>query len=100
MTQAEAALRRGRAVTDRRNAYKRGLREADNPEMTLAGTIEANPEWLTTIRVRDLVRFLPSVGPARAKRLATRAGIFDEDTRLNELTDRERRMLVTVVQER
>jgi hypothetical protein len=98
--EAEAVLRKGRAVTDRRNAFKRGLRDTAYPAMTLAGFIESCPEWLATIRVRDLVRYLPRVGPARAKQLVKRAGIEHEDARLHELTDRERWMLAHVVQEK
>lgn len=97
MRQAEA-LEKGRDVTRQRAAFKRHIRESDQPKADLARALDDLPDWLRSMGILDYLCVAPNVGSERALAMLERAdpGLSPFRT-VGELTDRQRGVLAHVL---
>jgi hypothetical protein len=86
-----AALDRANEIRIERARIKRALKEAgkDGGRELAAELIIRNPKELATVRVIDLISWIPKFGQYRGETLVMRAGCSLR-TRVGQLTDRQR----------
>jgi hypothetical protein len=87
------ALRQANEVRSRRAKLKRELREGVVP---LEEVLAAPADYLATAEVFDLLIAAPKIGPVRATRLLTVAGVSQSKT-VGRLSERQRRRLIELL---
>jgi hypothetical protein len=88
-----SALRRANEVRSARAKLKRGLRQST---VRLEEIIAAEPDYLATAAVVELLVAVPKIGPAKAARMLTKARISQLKT-IGELSDRQRAQLIELL---
>jgi hypothetical protein len=87
------ALRQANEVRSRRAELKRELREG---VVLLEEVLAAPADYLATAEVFDLLMAAPKIGPVRATRLLTVAGVSQSKT-VGRLSERQRRRLIELL---
>ena len=87
------ALRQANEVRSRRAKLKRQLREGG---VRLDEVLAAPADYLATAEVFDLLVAAPKIGPVKAARLLTTAGVGQSKT-VSQLTERQRGRLIELL---
>jgi hypothetical protein len=88
-----SALRQANEVRSARAKLKRGLREGT---VRLEEIIAAEPAYLATAEVAELLVAVPKIGPVKAGRMLTTARVSQLKT-IAELSDRQRAYLIELL---
>lgn len=81
---------------------KRGIRNAGADAASIVASILVRGDLdfapPGALRIRALLLAIPGFGERRVRRMLGLAGVFSGDRKLRELTDRQRRIIASVVQ--
>lgn len=88
-----SALKQANEVRIARAKLKQDLREG---KVRLAEILTAEPEYVSTAQVRDLILAVPKIGPAKAARMLSTVRVSQSKS-VGSLSDRQRAHLVELL---